>query len=61
MDLQGDLGFAPTNARATCAAGCHSAEKADEWEFGSYEEFTAHHKKHREKGADCRDCHSFDR
>lgn len=62
MDLQGDLGFAPTNAsRATCASSCHSAEKAYEWEFGDYEEFTEHHKGHREKGADCRDCHSFDR
>jgi nitrate reductase cytochrome c-type subunit len=62
MDLQGDLGFAPTNAsRATCASGCHSAEKAYEWEFGDREEFEAHHKKHREKRADCRDCHNFDR
>ncbi|MDX2416175.1 MAG: hypothetical protein QNK19_01810 [Xanthomonadales bacterium] len=61
MDLQGDFGFAPTNNRATCASGCHSAEKAYEWEFGSYEEFEAHHKKHREKSADCQDCHSFDR
>jgi cytochrome c len=61
MDLQGDFGFAPTRSRATCASGCHSAEKAYEWEFGSYEEFRAHHKKHDEKGADCRDCHSFDR
>jgi cytochrome c len=61
MDLQGDLGFAPTNARATCASGCHSAEKANEWELGDFEEFMAHHEKHREKEADCRDCHSFDR
>jgi cytochrome c len=61
MDLQGDLGFAPTNARATCASGCHSAEKAYEWELGDYEEFMAHHKKHDEKEADCRDCHNFDR
>ena len=61
MDLQGDLGFAPARSRATCASGCHSAEKAYEWEFGDYEEFMAHHKKHDEKRADCRDCHSFDR
>jgi len=61
MDLQGDLGFAPTNTRATCASGCHSAEKAYEWEFGDDEEFRAHHEKHQEKEADCRDCHSFDR
>jgi cytochrome c len=61
MDLQGDLGFAPTSTRATCASGCHSAEKAYEWEFGDYEEFEAHHEKHQEKEADCRDCHNFDR
>jgi hypothetical protein len=61
MDLQGDLGFAPTSAQATCASGCHSAEKAYEWELGDYEEFMAHHKKHDEKEADCSDCHSFDR
>jgi len=61
MDLQGDFGFAPTNNSATCASGCHSPEKAYEWQFGSYEQFEAHHKTHREKGADCQDCHSFDR
>ena len=61
MDLQGDLGFAPTSARATCSSGCHSAEKAFEWDFGDFEEFMAHHEKHREKNADCRDCHNFDR
>lgn len=62
MDLQGDLGFAPTNPnRSTCASGCHSAEKAYEWQFGDFEEFNAHHKKHKEKGFDCRDCHNFDR
>jgi len=61
MDLQGDLGFAPASSRATCASGCHSAEKAYAWELGDYEEFEAHHGKHREKGADCQDCHSFDR
>ncbi|MGD9264906.1 MAG: hypothetical protein PVJ71_03915 [Lysobacterales bacterium] len=61
MDLQGDLGFAPTASQATCASGCHSAKKAYEWSFGDQEEFEAHHKKHREKRAECRDCHDFDR
>lgn len=62
MDLQGDLGFAPINAnRDSCASGCHSAEKAFEWAYGNYEEFKAHHEKHREKGAECRDCHGFSR
>ena len=62
MDLQGDLGFAPTNPnRATCASACHSADKAYEWSFGDQEDFEAHHKKHREKRANCRDCHNFDR
>lgn len=61
LDLQGDLGFAPVSSRATCASGCHSAEKAYKWELGDYEEFEAHHKKHREKDADCRACHGFDR
>jgi cytochrome c len=62
MDLQGDLGFAPSAAsRATCASGCHSAEKAYEWELGSFKEFREHHKKHREKNAACQDCHSFNR
>jgi hypothetical protein len=60
MDLQGDLGFAPLNAnRQTCAAGCHEAEKAFEWAYGSFEEFKAHHKKHQEKGAGCQECHGF--
>jgi nitrate reductase cytochrome c-type subunit len=61
MDLQGELGFAPANSRATCASGCHSAEKAYAWELGSYEEFRAHHKKHREKRVECQACHSFNR
>ena len=62
MDLQGDLGFAPADVfRASCATGCHSAEKAFEWSYGSYEEFREHHKKHREKDAACQDCHRFSR
>ncbi len=62
MDLQGDLGFAPIDAnRDTCASSCHSAEKALEWAYGSFEEFDQYHKKHREKGADCQDCHAFSR
>jgi hypothetical protein len=61
MDLQGDLGFAPTATRDTCASSCHSAEKAFEWGYGNFEEFDQYHKKHREKGADCQDCHGFSR
>ncbi len=62
MDLQGDLGFAPVKAnRNSCASACHSAEKAFEWTYGRYEEFKEHHKKHREKGAGCQDCHGFSR
>jgi hypothetical protein len=62
MDLQEDLGFAPVDAdRSSCASGCHSAEKAFEWAYGSFNEFKEHHKKHREKDAGCQDCHGFSR
>ena len=62
MDLQRDLGYAPTdNDPQTCATGCHDEEKASEWSFGDFEEFRAHHKKHDEKGAACSECHSFNR
>lgn len=62
MDLQGALGFAPTNAdRNTCSSGCHDADKAFEWEYGDYKEFKEHHNKHREKEADCQECHNFSR
>lgn len=62
MDLQRDLGYAPSSdSKATCATGCHSGEKADEWTFGVLEEHMAGHKKHREKGVACRECHGFDR
>ena len=62
MDLQGDLGYRPTNpARSSCASGCHTAEKSFEWAYGDYEEFKEHHKKHQEQGAACQDCHGFGR
>jgi hypothetical protein len=62
MDLQGELGYAPSNPdRNTCAKGCHKAEKAREWRYGSLEEFREGHKKHREKNAACSKCHGFSR
>jgi len=62
MDLQGELGYAPKKPQSTCATACHSSSKAAEWQFGDWEEFTAHHNKHiNEKGATCIDCHNFDR
>ena len=62
MDLQGKLGYAPSRPQSTCATACHSSSKANEWRFGDWEEFTEYHKKHvDEKGADCIDCHGFDR
>ncbi len=62
MDLQGELGYAPTDTdRTSCATDCHSSDKADEWASGSFKEYREGHKKHREKGIDCVDCHSFSR
>lgn len=62
IDLQGSLGYAPVRPKSTCATACHESSKANEWAYGDWEEFTAHHDKHvNEKGATCADCHSFSR
>ena len=62
MDLQGSLGYAPVRPKSTCATSCHESSKANEWAFGDWEEFTAHHNKHiNEKVATCSDCHAFSR
>ncbi len=62
MDLQGELGYKPTRAnKSTCSDGCHSAEKAREWSFGSLGEYKEGHKKHREEGVACSKCHGFSR
>ncbi|MCP3867434.1 MAG: hypothetical protein GY703_04915 [Gammaproteobacteria bacterium] len=64
IDLQSNLlGYAPLNGgnRATCANGCHNAEKAWEWSYGSVEEFREGHKHHKEKEVACAECHGFSR
>lgn len=62
MDLQGALGYAPSKPQSTCATSCHESSKANEWEYGDWEEFNAHHNKHvYEKGSTCADCHAFSR
>ena len=62
MDLQGGLGYAPSRPQSTCASACHSGSKAAEWQYGNWGEFTSRHDKHiNEKGAECIDCHDFNR
>ncbi|MGK2906278.1 MAG: MopE-related protein [Desulfuromonadales bacterium] len=62
MDLQGELGYAPSRPKSTCATACHSSSKASEWRFGDWVDFTDRHNKHiNEKGATCSDCHNFSR
>lgn len=62
VDLQGELGYAPSQPQSTCANACHNSSKASAWRLGDWKEFTAHHSKHiDEKGATCSDCHNFSR
>ena len=62
MDLQGELGYVPSNPPSTCSTDCHKAEKAWEWSYGNLVEFKEHHEKHvREEDLDCKECHSFSR
>ena len=57
MDLQ-QMGYAPTDSNPfTCADGCHSANKASEWEMGYYSDFKDGHSKHREEKISCNRCH----
>lgn len=62
MDLQGELGYFPSESQSSCAKDCHSSEKAGEWPYGSFEKFKEYHKKHvREKDVECAECHTFNR
>jgi hypothetical protein len=62
MDLQGALGYAPVDMDInTCSTGCHDADDASEWHFGSLADFQEYHAEHKEEGAACSDCHFFTR
>ena len=62
MDLQGKLGYKPVNSNpSTCAGDCHDGDKASEWTIGSFSDYKAGHKKHREENVNCAECHGFSR
>ena len=62
MNLQGALGFAPRDSdQATCASGCHDADKASGWIMGNMNDFNEYHSEHTSEGAACSECHGFSR
>jgi hypothetical protein len=62
MDLQGELGYAPYDADInTCSTGCHDADDAREWSFGSFEDFKEYHAEHKSEDTSCIACHDFRR
>jgi hypothetical protein len=62
MDLQGELGYAPYDSDTnTCSSGCHDADDAEEWQFGSLNDFREYHAEHIEEGLSCSECHDFSR
>jgi hypothetical protein len=62
IDLQGELGYAPTGPTDSCIPCHENSTDHLEWSYGNWEDFREYHDEHvEEEEISCASCHGFSR